>query len=68
MATSTRAAPRATAGWLTIEEAAEYTRFAYSTIKALIASGQLKAYYPTGSRSVRIRVDDVDAFMTGERR
>jgi len=64
---STPSAPPITTKWLTIEETAEFTRFSYAHIKAVIRSGELKAYYPRGGRTVRIKLSDIDAFMTGER-
>jgi excisionase family DNA binding protein len=59
------AAPPAPTRWLTIDETAELTRFSYSKIKAVIASGELRAFYPSNGRAVRIRLGDVEAFMTG---
>ena len=55
--------PAAPTVWLTIEECAQLTRFSYSFIKAAIVSGDLRAYYPRGGRSVRIKAADIDAFM-----
>lgn len=48
--------------WLTLEEAAERTRWSLRTIKRYIEAGRLQAYRGPG-RSVRVRSDDVDALF-----
>lgn len=50
--------------WLRIPDAAKRASVSEPTIRRAIATGQLKAYR-VGPRLVRVRADDVDAWITG---
>ena len=54
--------------WLTVPEAAEYSRFSIRAIRKKIAEGTLPAYIPRGSRVHRIDVRDLDDMIIGEGR
>ena len=61
----TRPGPRR---WLTITEAAAYSKYGRRTIYKRIADGTLPAYLPRGSRVLRIDGDDLDAMIMAEGR
>ncbi len=57
--------------WLSIPQAARYTGFTTPTVRAAISNGLLKArrVQPSGPgtrASVRIKRDDLDAWIEGE--
>lgn len=54
--------------WLTVREAAEYSKLATRTIRKRIADGILPAYVPRGSRVLRIDGDDLDAMIIADGR
>lgn len=49
--------------WLTTQEAADRCGWTLRTMERYIASGRLMAYRASGSRTVRLRSDDVDALF-----
>lgn len=51
--------------WASLKEACGYSGFAERTIRARISDGQLPAYRPTGSRVLRVDLNDVDALIEG---
>ncbi len=51
--------------WLTREQARERLGIGLRTLDRLIAEGKLPAY-KVGSRLVRIRDTDIDAYMAGQ--
>ena len=58
-------APRCTRHWLTVAEAAQHARLSPRTIRKRIASGDLPAYTPRGSRLIRIDKADLDTMVEG---
>lgn len=49
--------------YITILQAAEYLGVTDRTVRQMIADGRLRGYR-SGSRLVRLRVDEIDAAMT----
>lgn len=49
--------------WLTRIEAAEYARVTPGTIDRWARNGDLKRFYPRGTRSVRFHRDQLDGLM-----
>ncbi len=49
-------------GYVTITDAADYLGVTTRTIRQMIADGRLRGYR-SGSRLVRLRVDEIDAAM-----
>jgi excisionase family DNA binding protein len=51
--------------WLTVAEAAEYSRMSSRTIRQRIHDGDLNACIPRGSRLLRIHRADLDDMLAG---
>lgn len=51
------------ATWTTVSGAAERVNLDESTIRRMIARGALKAYRPAGTRSIRLKISDLDRAM-----
>jgi excisionase family DNA binding protein len=49
---------------MTVREAAQYSSYSIRAIRERIARGDLPAYRPGGSRTLRIDVRDLDAWIT----
>ena len=50
--------------WLSVRQAADYSGFAIRTILKKIARGELAAFIPRGSNSLRIDIADLDDMVT----
>jgi excisionase family DNA binding protein len=55
------------AGWVTLLEAAEYLSVSDDTVRRYVSRGELPAYRLPGGRTLRIRVDDLEALATSQR-
>lgn len=59
-----------TSEWMTVEEAACYTRFAVKTLYNSKSKGDIKAYNCGGKKKGKLlfKKSDLDAFITGRRK
>jgi len=58
-----RATAMISAGYRSVEFAAEYTGLSRKSISRRISDGSLPAYQVGGTRTIRLKVEDIDALM-----
>lgn len=56
----------ATQEWLTIKEAARRCKHSYGKVYAAVKAKELKSYQREVGEAIRIRVEDLDAWVMGE--